>query len=120
MKGTLDKTDDKDEGYVVEVAIPWRAYAFGTPAEHGGDASPKNGDTWRMNFYAMQDNGGVAWSPILGQGNFHRASRFGKVRFTSDNPAPAAADAGAPATDAGSTDAGRAAAKDAGPPAKKK
>jgi hypothetical protein len=34
-----------------------------------------------MNFYAMQDNGGVAWSPILGQGNFHKASRFGRVRF---------------------------------------
>ena len=27
----------------------------------------------------MQDNGGVSWSPILGQGNFHKASRFGKV-----------------------------------------
>jgi hypothetical protein len=34
-----------------------------------------------MNFYAMQNNGGVAWSPILGQGNFHKAARFGRVRF---------------------------------------
>jgi hypothetical protein len=33
----------------------------------------------RMNFYAMEDNGGAAWSPILGQGNFHKASRFGRV-----------------------------------------
>jgi hypothetical protein len=34
-----------------------------------------------MNFYAMQNNGGVAWSPILGEGNFHKASRFGQVTF---------------------------------------
>ena len=27
-----------------------------------------------MNFYAMENNGGTAWSPILGQGNFHKAS----------------------------------------------
>jgi hypothetical protein len=34
-----------------------------------------------MNFYAMENNGGVAWSPILGQGNFHKAARFGRVTF---------------------------------------
>ena len=42
---------------------------------------PKPGDTWRMNFYAMKNNGGVAFSPILGQGNFHKASRFGRVTW---------------------------------------
>ncbi len=117
VKGTLDKADDKDEGYVVEVAIPWKAYAFGLP--EGTDPAPKSGDTWRLNFYAMQDNGGVAWSPILGQGNFHKAARFGRVRFLSDEPASAhAVDAGAAALDAGpARDAG---AKDASAPAKKK
>jgi hypothetical protein len=35
----------------------------------------------------MKNNGGTAWSPILGQGNFHRASRFGRVRWaTSASP----------------------------------
>lgn len=99
IKGTLDKADDKDEGYVVEVAIPWTAYAKGA-----ANLPPKSGDAWRMNFYAMQDNGGVAWSAILGQGNFHKATRFGRVRFVSDEPA--SADAGA--ADAGGPDAGRA------------
>jgi hypothetical protein len=37
-----------------------------------------------MNFYAMKNNGGTAWSPILGQGNFHRATRFGRVRWLGD------------------------------------
>jgi hypothetical protein len=34
----------------------------------------------------MQDNGGVAWSPILGQGNFHRARRFGRVTWAAAAP----------------------------------
>ena len=53
--------------------IPWKSFA------KAKKTPPALGDTWRMNFYAMQDNGGVSWSPILGQGNFHRASRFGKI-----------------------------------------
>lgn len=76
LHGTLDDAIE-DEGYVVEMALPWASLqkAKRTP--------PRPQDTWRMNFYAMQNNGGVAWSPILGQGNFHRASRFGRVRFVS-------------------------------------
>lgn len=76
LGGSIDDEGDEDEGYVVELRIPFSALPF--PA-------PKAGDTWRANLYAMQDNGGVAWSPILGQGNFHRASRFGHLRFTQAN-----------------------------------
>ncbi|MGK3988475.1 ATP-binding cassette domain-containing protein [Sorangium sp. So ce136] len=39
---------------------------------------------------AIQNNGGAAWSPILGEGNFHRARRFGRVRFVG----PAAGEPG--------------------------
>lgn len=74
LRGTLDD-DREDDGYVVEMAIPWASFG---KAQH---APPRPNDTWRMNLYAMQNNGGVAWSPILGQGNFHKASRFGRVRF---------------------------------------
>jgi hypothetical protein len=75
LLGTLDDDADVDEGYVVEARIPWASF---DKAEH---SPPRVGETWRINLYAMQDNGGVAWSPILGEGNFHRASRFGRVRF---------------------------------------
>ncbi len=87
IQGTLDKPGDKDEGYRVEAAIPWASF---TKAKR---TPPQSGDTWRMNFYAMQDNGGVAWSPILGQGNFHKASRFGRVTWRGGEPpkAPEAA-----------------------------
>ena len=84
VKGTLDKEGDKDEGYHVEVAIPWASLskAKKTPPAHG--------DTWKMNFYAMQDNGGVAWSPILGKGNFHHGPRFGRVTWVEPGkPLPA-------------------------------
>ena len=74
VDGTIDKPGDKDEGYVVEPAIPWAS--FSKAKNH----PPKPGDAWRMNFYAMKNNCGVAWSPILGQGNFHKATRFGRVR----------------------------------------
>jgi hypothetical protein len=75
LSGTLDKPGDEDKGYVVEAMIPWKSF---TKAKQ---VPPNSGDVWRMNFYAMQANSGVAWSPILGQGNFHKASRFGRVLF---------------------------------------
>jgi hypothetical protein len=82
IQGTLDKSDDKDEGYIVEAMIPWKSF---TKAKQ---VPPAIGDVWRMNFYAMQQNGGVAWSPILGQGNFHRASRFGRVTWAEKGWTP--------------------------------
>ena len=97
VSGTLDKGDDKDVGYSVEAAIPWAA--FGKAKSH----PPKPGDTWRMNFYAMKQNGGVAWSAILGQGSFHHASRFGRVSFGPLlGAAPAAASGSAAPPPAGS------------------
>jgi hypothetical protein len=64
-------------GYAVEVAIPWSAYG---KAAH---RPPVAGETWRLNFYATKNNGGVSWSPILGKGNFHFAPRFGRVTWGS-------------------------------------
>ncbi len=75
LHGTLDDDADQDRGYTVEAKIPWSSFA------KAKRAPPRAGDQWRINLYAMQNNGGVAWSPILGRGNFHKASRFGRVRW---------------------------------------
>lgn len=75
IDGTLDKPGDKDKGYIVELKVPWQSF------DKAKKTPPELGNEWRINLYAMQNNGGVAWSPILGQGNFHRASRFGRVLF---------------------------------------
>jgi hypothetical protein len=94
VNGTLDKPDDKDQGFVVEAAIPWTA--FGKAKAH----PPKEGDTWRINLYAMRSaaapaaggnplvgtNATVAWSAILNEGSFHKSSRFGRVTFSALNP----------------------------------
>jgi hypothetical protein len=75
VDGTIDKSDDVDKGYVVEASIPWKSF---TKAQR---SPPALGDAWRINVYAMQQNSGVAWSPILGRGNFHKSSQFGRVHF---------------------------------------
>lgn len=75
LRGTLNNSNDRDQGYTVEAKIPWSSFS------KARSVPPKPTDQWRMNIYAMRNNGGVAWSPILGKGNFHKASRFGKVTW---------------------------------------
>jgi hypothetical protein len=82
VQGTIDDDSDTDRGYTVEAKIPWASLA------KAKKVPPAAGDVWRMNFYAMQNNGGTAWSPILAQGNFHRASRFGRVKWLGAPAAP--------------------------------
>ncbi|MCU1282490.1 MAG: hypothetical protein JWM53_6036, partial [bacterium] len=67
----------------VEVKLPWRAIAGARVA-----VPPRPGDVWRLNLYSFRDGQrhALAWSPLRGQGNFHRASRFGRVRFVERAP----------------------------------
>ena len=70
---------DKQAGrYTMELALPWAAFAPGRAA-----SPPHPGDTWRFNLYSFRagQSDALAWSPTLGRGNFHIASRFGKVTF---------------------------------------
>ncbi|HEY4104534.1 MAG TPA: carbohydrate-binding family 9-like protein [Polyangiaceae bacterium] len=91
LDGTVDKSDDEDRGYTIEALIPWKS--FGKAAK----LPPEPGSSWRINFYAMKNNGGVSWSPILGQGNFHKASRFGRVVWMQKGAAAPASSASASA-----------------------
>jgi hypothetical protein len=72
----------------VEAAIEWKSF-------HKARNVPPLGMRWRLNFYAMKHNSGVSWSPILGQGNFHKANRFGYVVFVPTAPTPKASAPGA-------------------------
>jgi hypothetical protein len=80
--------DRDDQGYTVEIRLPWASFQHGDSPVIG--APPADG-VWRLNFYVMDTRreGGqraVGWSPPL-EGDFHVPARFGRVRFT----APAAA-----------------------------
>jgi hypothetical protein len=70
---------EKGRFYAIEIAIPWSAFA---PARVA--IPPKPGDVWRMNLYSFRDGQrrALAWSPLRGQGNFHKSARFGRIRFT--------------------------------------
>lgn len=86
-RGTANDDTD-DQGYSVEMRIPWASFQHGSSAQMG---TPLAGSTWRMNFYVMDTRRGgsqraVGWSPPL-EGDFHVPARFGRVRLG----APAAA-----------------------------
>jgi hypothetical protein len=50
VDGTINDPSDEDEGWTLEIAIPW-----GALAETAGVASPPSvGDRWRMNFSRVQ------------------------------------------------------------------
>jgi Carbohydrate family 9 binding domain-like len=70
--------DRKAGKYQIEIGLPWSALRSPRSV-----APPNPGDVWRANFYSFRDGQAqsLAWSPILGQGNFHRSSRFGRLRF---------------------------------------
>ncbi len=73
--------DERDEGYVAEMAIPWSAFAHGSPPA----SRPEAGEEWRIALYVLDarpngGQGGVGWSPPL-IGDFHVPERFGRVVF---------------------------------------
>lgn len=80
LDGTLDDDED-DRGYVVEIALSWKAFVAGSQPI----PPPAAGDIWRMNFYVMDSTASgqraVGWSPPL-VGDFHVPKRFGRVAFT--------------------------------------
>ncbi len=73
--------DEADDGYVVELRIPWTAFAIGPSPVIG---APHVGDTWRIAAYALDERHGgqwaSGWSPPL-EGDFHVPARFGRVTF---------------------------------------
>lgn len=72
--------DEADDGYDVEIAIPWTAFTVA-----GRDGSPpEEGETFRIQLYVLdtreEGQWGVGWSAPL-VGDFHVPSRFGRVVF---------------------------------------
>jgi hypothetical protein len=93
VDGTLNKHDDQDKGWTVELAIPL-SDANGLAAT-GAKVPPSLGDTWRLNMYRMdkpqgKDQTAAGWSAPM-TGDFHVLNRFGQIVFSDENgniPAP--------------------------------
>ena len=106
VRGTLNRPDDRDRGWTVEIAMPWTILREAAPNR----AAPRPGDQWRVNFSRVQwqldiKDGAYAkrpdpktgkplpednwvWSP-QGAIDMHMPERWGFVQFS-------AATAGAP------------------------
>ena len=50
LNGTLNQPGDRDRGWTVEVAVPWRALR----ENHGEPMAPKAGAQWRLNFSRVE------------------------------------------------------------------
>jgi len=50
INGTLNDPSDKDEGWIVEMAIPWKAFKQVAKVK----LPPNNNDVWRVNFSRVQ------------------------------------------------------------------
>jgi hypothetical protein len=99
VRGTINRPGDHDEGWTVEVAMPWRILREAAPDGKG----PQAGNRWRVNFSRVQWEMDVAdgryvkrlkpgtkdplpesnwvWSP-QGAVNMHMPERWGYVQFS--------------------------------------
>lgn len=100
VRGTLNHPGDRDDGWTVEIAMPWKILKETAP----GRRAPRSGDRWRLNFSRVEwqvdatdgryvkrlkpgskdpwpeDN--WVWSP-QGAVDMHMPERWGYVQFSS-------------------------------------
>ena len=88
--GTINEAGDEDQGWTVEIALPWTALATDIRnVMNGQSLPPQSGDSWRLNLYRferLREAGSItraeasAWSTV-GEIDFHRPDRFGYLNF---------------------------------------
>jgi hypothetical protein len=102
VHGTLDNRNDTDQGWDVEIAIPWAAVK-GKDDAMNVHLPPLPGDTWRLNVVRV-DKGkdanvaAASWNKIT-YGDFHALDRMLTVIFADSDGGttpPPPADAGVP------------------------
>ena len=91
VDGTVNKDDDRDRGWTVELAFPWRGMKW--LATDGRALPPKENDLWRMDFSRFntykaappaKDSGGWVWTRH-GIWDSHIPECFAKIRFTTND-----------------------------------
>ncbi|HVY71301.1 MAG TPA: carbohydrate-binding family 9-like protein [Verrucomicrobiae bacterium] len=100
VRGTLNRPGDKDEGWTLEIAFPWKGFSRHTNRR---GLAPRDGDQWRLGFSRVEWQVNVSagayqkvpgtvennwiWSP-QGIVDMHRPEKWGYLQFTS-SPATA-------------------------------
>jgi hypothetical protein len=87
VDGTLNKRDDQDKGWTVEMALPL-ADVNGLDS-NGVKVPPVLGDKWRLNMFRMDSpkdakaQTALGWSaPMVS--DFHKLDRFGEIVFVDE------------------------------------
>ena len=108
VKGSLNRPGDRDEGWTIELALPWEILKEAQPNTR---VPPRPGEQWRINFSRVEwqtevrDGAYVkrtkpdstdalaednwVWSP-QGAVNMHMPERWGYVQFTEAPVSPSA------------------------------
>jgi hypothetical protein len=91
IDGTLNDARDRDRGWAVEIAFPWKAFGSRAPVRR-----PEPGDSWRVNFSRVEwqvETGGKEYKKVPGKAednwvwspqgvvNMHVPERWGYVDF---------------------------------------
>lgn len=78
VRGTLENNQDQDQGWTLEVAIPFESLWLAP------NIPPKPGDQWRVNVfridYGLEKPELSAWNPTNGP-SFHTPAKFGTLIF---------------------------------------
>ncbi|HMC26415.1 MAG TPA: carbohydrate-binding family 9-like protein, partial [Verrucomicrobiae bacterium] len=92
IEGTVNKDDDRDRGWTVELAFPWKGLEWLAKAENR-PLPPGEGDVWRMDFSRFntykqappaKDSGGWVWTRH-GIWDSHIPECFAYIRFSTNN-----------------------------------
>ena len=95
VDGTLNDSSDRDRGWTVELAFPWKGLEW-VASSDGRSLPPGDGDVWRMDFSRFNqykeappavDSGGWAWS-THGVWDSHVPECFPFIRFSREAVAP--------------------------------
>lgn len=94
IDGTVNQDSDRDRGWTVELAFPWKGMAWLARADHRS-LPPRDGDVWRMDFSRFntykeappaRDSGGWVWSRH-GVWDSHIPECFPYIRFSTNDVA---------------------------------
>jgi hypothetical protein len=92
IDGTVNQDNDRDRGWTVELAFPWKSLEWMARADQRS-LPPKEGDVWRMDFSRFNtykeaapspDSGGWVWSRH-GIWDSHIPECFPFIRFTTNS-----------------------------------
>ena len=91
VDGTINKDDDRDRGWSVEMAFPWKGMNLLARSDHR-KLPPNDGDEWRIDFSRFnqykeappaKDSGGWVWSRH-GIWDSHIPECFPRIRFSTN------------------------------------